>query len=76
MNQLAQDFTKLNVQSQDFEWSLLRSRMVNGKRILILGNYEMTVEEFIEWRMSLLTDEQRVEIRSGSVKMTPADIIG
>lgn len=71
--QLVQD-SKTKIQDEDPNWRPTKYRIENGKKILILGKYEMTAEEFIAMAKSVMSQEEIDKVESGNCECPPDEM--
>ena len=61
------------VKPEDPNWRPVKYRIENGKKIIILGDFEMTAEEFIKMVRSTLTQKELDEVEQGRFKASPGE---
>ena len=65
--------SKKIIKVEDPNWCPIKYKVRDGKKILILGNFEMTAEEFKEMVMAELSEEELEVIKQHRYEVTSDD---
>ena len=63
------------IKAEDPDWRPIKYRVEDGKKIIILGNFEMTAEEFMAMARTSLSQTEREEVEQRRCETFPSETL-